>query len=278
MRAVGAVSGQAGRDLHPAGTRCQEEIKRSGVGEWMRKIIKNSPVPLYYQLKEILQEMIDNEELKPNEPIPTERELCEIHGISRMTAREAIMALVNEGVLYREQGRGTFVAGPKPKYRLTELRGMTEDMERMGHRVETEILSFATAQATKTIRSLFGLEQDDALVYRIERLRIVDGEPYALETVWLDAERLKGMSRERLEGRSLYDVLRRDYSLQPRSARQTFEPVIMSDYEASLLRVDPGSLALLFHQTTYGESEEVIEYVKSIYRVDRYKFEIFLKS
>jgi len=73
-------------------------------------------------------------------------------------------------------------------------------------------------------------------------------------------------------------VLRRDYSLQPRSARQTFEPVIMSDYEASLLRVDPGSLALLFHQTTYGESEEVIEYVKSIYRVDRYKFEIFLKS
>src|SRR5690606_39612226 len=71
----------------------------------MRKVDKNSRVPLYYQLKEIIQEMIENEELQPNEPIPTERELCEIHGISRMTVREAIMALVNEGVLYREQGR-----------------------------------------------------------------------------------------------------------------------------------------------------------------------------
>jgi len=244
----------------------------------MRKIVKNSPVPLYYQIKQILQEMIDNEELKPNEPIPTERELCEIHGISRMTAREAIMALVNEGVLYRKQGRGTFVSGPKPKYRLTELRGMTEDMERMGHRVETEIVSFERTPATKAIRNIFNLHQDEAVVYRIERLRMVDGEPYALETVWLDADRVPGMTRERLERRSLYDVLRRDYSLQPRSARQTFGPVIMSDYEASLLRVEPASLGLLFHQTTYGESEEAIEYVKSIYRVDRYKFEIFLRA
>src|SRR5690606_6399446 len=108
----------------------------------MRKVDKNSRVPLYYQLKEIIQEMIENEELQPNEPIPTERELCEIHGISRMTVREAIMALVNEGVLYREQGRGTYVAWPKPEVKLSDLRGLTEGMERMGHQVDTDIISF----------------------------------------------------------------------------------------------------------------------------------------
>src|SRR5690625_6405333 len=74
--------------------------------------------------------MIDNEELQPNDPIPTERELCKIHDISRMTVRMAIMSLVNEGVLYREQGKGTFVARKKQKHQLSHLRGFTEDMEK----------------------------------------------------------------------------------------------------------------------------------------------------
>src|SRR5690625_2398768 len=108
----------------------------------VKKVIKSSPIPIYCQLKEIIQEMIDNEELQPNDPIPTERELCKIHNISRMTVRTAIMSLVNEGVLYREQGKGTFVAGKKPKHQLSRLRGFTEDMEEMGHTVETKILSF----------------------------------------------------------------------------------------------------------------------------------------
>lgn len=244
----------------------------------MRKIVKHSPVPLYYQLKEIIQEMIENEELKPNDPIPAERELCEYHGISRMTVREAITALVQEGVLYREQGRGTFVAPPKPKVTLSELKGLTEDMERLGHRVETNILSFEISKATKSISKILNVEPEDANVIRMERLRIVDGESYAFETVWLDAARFPGLRRESLEGRSLYDVMRREYNLHPHFAKQTIEPVQMRDYESQLLGVAPHALALMFHRTTYSIQQEVIEYSRAIYRIDRYKFEIYLEA
>lgn len=76
----------------------------------MKIVSKSSPLPLHYQLKMILQEMIENEELLPGDTIPTERELCEIQKISRMTVNKAILSLVSEGILYREQGKGTFVA------------------------------------------------------------------------------------------------------------------------------------------------------------------------
>ncbi|WP_200880762.1 GntR family transcriptional regulator [Thermoactinomyces daqus] len=120
----------------------------------MKKVSKKSPVPLYYQLKEILQEMIENEELKPGDAVPPERELCEVHGISRMTARKAVMALVNEGVLFREQGKGTFVAEPKPKHLLTRLRSFTEEMEEQGFSVRSEILSFSIVEATLQLKKI----------------------------------------------------------------------------------------------------------------------------
>ena len=85
----------------------------------MKKIVKDSPLPLHYQLKQILLEMIENELLKPGDSIPSERELCEAQDVSRMTVNKAILSLVNEGVLYREQGKGTFVAKPKINQNLS---------------------------------------------------------------------------------------------------------------------------------------------------------------
>lgn len=237
----------------------------------MRKISKSNPVPIYHQLKEILQEMIDNEELKPNDPIPTERELCEIHGISRMTAREAIMSLVNEGVLYREQGRGTYVAQPKPKHQLSELKGLTEHMEQMGHKVDTQIISFDIIDAPKNIAKELKLKAGQEKVIELQRLRIVDQVPYAIETVWLNHAICFNLTRECIEGHSLYKVLRERYSLIPHYARQTVEPIKLSDYEGNLLGLELDALALLFRRTTYSIDEEIIEYTKAIYRIDKHK-------
>lgn len=244
----------------------------------MRKIEKSNPIPLYYQLKEIIQEMIDNEELKPGDPIPTERELCVIHGISRMTAREAIMSLVNEGVLYREQGKGTFVAKPKINHQLSELKGLTEDMERMGHKVDTRTLQFQISPATKRVAKHLQLEGEQQKVIMLKRLRVVDQIPYAIETVWLNKEKCFNLTRECVEGRSLYQILRERYNLVPHYARQTVEPISLSEYESKLLDVKPGTLALLFRRTTYSIQEEIIEYTKAIYRTDQHKFEVILKA
>jgi GntR family transcriptional regulator len=244
----------------------------------LRKIIKNNPVPLYHQLKEIIQEMIDNEELRPNDPVPTERELCQIHSISRMTAREAIMSLVNEGVLYREQGKGTFVSQPKPKHQLSELKGLTEDMGEMGHKIETKILSFQTIDATKKIAKALHLSSEQNKVIKMKRLRIVDEIPYAIETVWLNHEKCFNLTRDCIEGHSLYAVLRERYSLMPHYARQTVEPIKLNEEERELLGLELESLALLFRRTTYSTNDQIIEHTKGIYRIDKHKFEIVLKA
>lgn len=242
----------------------------------MRKIIKKSPIPIYYQLKEIIVEMIENEELEPNDLIPTERELCKIHDISRMTVRMAIMTLVNEGVLYREQGKGTFVAEQKPKHQLSRLRGLTEDMQDMGHKVGTKVLSFGKVPASKIVAKSLNLEAgEDAL--EIQRLRLVDGTPYAIETAWLNPTKVPNLKRADIEGRSLYEVLREEYSIIPQYAKQTVDPIQLSEVEKEMFELEGDSLALLFHRSTYAENEEVFEYTKGVYRIDKHKFEIYLE-
>lgn len=242
-----------------------------------RRVSKQSPIPLYYQLKEILQAMIDNEEFQPGDAFPTERELCEVHGISRMTARKAVMALVNEGVLYREQGKGTFVAKPKPKHLLAKLKGFTEEMEEKGMTVETTILCFETMEANRSLRKHLQMQDHHETVIEIRRLRKVDGTPFALETVWLNQGMVPDLSRDMLEGGSLYTVLRQQYGYQPSYARQTIQPIQLNEYESGLLQLTPNALALLFGRTTYLENEAVMEYTKCIYRSDRYKYEVILQ-
>ncbi|MBA4602596.1 GntR family transcriptional regulator [Thermoactinomyces mirandus] len=240
----------------------------------MRRVSKESPIPLYYQLKEILQEMIDNEELKPGDMIPPERELCEFQGISRMTARKAILALVNEGVLYRAKGKGTFVAEPKPKH-LLQLKGFTEEMKEQGFTVRTRILSFQITKATLKLKKQLKMEQDQELVYEIRRLRIVNDMPFAIETVWLNHGKLPGLKKEMLED-SLYSVLGEKYHLYPEYAQQTIEPIMLNEYECGLLGTNPPSLAILFRRTTYSKQGEVMEYTKCIYRTDSHKYEVYL--
>lgn len=243
----------------------------------MKKINKKSSIPIYYQLKGIILEMIENEDVKPGDVIPTERELCEFHDISRMTVRMAIMELVNEGVLYREQGKGTYVAQQKTKHELTKLTSFTEEMKRLGHRVETTLLSYQRIASTKKISTALQIEEG-ADVLEIIRLRVIDDEPYALETVWLHAEKYKQITESQISNRSLYDILQKDFGVQTHHAKQTIEPVHLNDHEKSLFQITGDSLGLLFYQTTYTEAEEVIEYSRSVYRIDKHKFEIHIES
>ncbi|KAJ49515.1 GntR family transcriptional regulator [Clostridium tetanomorphum] len=243
----------------------------------MRKISKNNPLPLHYQIKEILQEMIENEELKPGEVIPTERELCEIQGVSRMTVNKAIMSLVNEGLLYREQGKGTFVCKPKRKQQISELKGFTEEMKEKGLKTDTEILSFQVKEGTKQIRSILCMPNNENKIIEINRLRKSEGEPVAIEIVWIPYNLFSDVTKETIAGKSLYSIFREKYGYYPMKARQTIEPIMLNEYEAELLDQNEGALALMFRRTTYMENEVPIEYTKAIYRSDIYKYEITLK-
>ena len=243
----------------------------------MKIVSKDNPIPLHYQIKEILQEMIEDEVLKPGESVPTERELCEIQGVSRMTVNKAIMSLVNEGLIYREQGKGTFVAYAKVNREISPLKGFTEQMEENGVVSKTKILSFKVIDATKQCKFELKMPEDENKIIEIKRLRFSDQQPVAIEIAWLPYCLYNGMTIEMIEDKSLYGVFREKYGYHPNKAKQTIEPTMLNVYESKLLNQENGALALIFRRTTYLEDETPIEYTKAIYRSDKYKYQITLK-
>src|SRR5215475_4846403 len=142
----------------------------------MHTIYRNSPVPRYHQLKEILREKIRAGEWKPGDLIPSERELSETYGISRMTTRQAITDLVNEGVFYREQGKGTFVTRNKITQQLMSLTGFTEDIRARGQNPSTRVLSARLGHADEIVAERLRVAPGQAIVL-LQRLRLADGEP-----------------------------------------------------------------------------------------------------
>lgn len=240
----------------------------------MRTILRSSPLPLYHQLKEYLRTLVDDGILKPGDAVPSERELCARHGISRMTVSKAISTLVNEGVLYREQGRGTFVALPKPSCGFSQLTGFSENMRKAGLPHETRLLSFEEEAASRQLQETLQLPPEDPRIFNILRLRFVEEEPFSLEQVWLPVGRAPGLDAEVLDGQSLYALLRGSYGVQLSYARQTVEPVLSSEFESRMLELKVETPVLLFCRVAYDSRGVPVEYSKCVYRGVRFKYEM----
>lgn len=218
--------------------------------------------------------MIENEQLMPGDAIPPEREICKIQGVSRMTVNKAIMELVSDGILYREQGRGTFVARPKQYKKLSQLIGFSEEMESKGHITSSKIIAFDIKKATHQVKELLELPQDKEYAITIKRLRLIDDEPIAIETVWLARHRFMDMSVETIFGQSLYKIFREKYGYMLSGAKETIEPKMLNEFEMELLNQPESQLALQFKKIAYIEDRIPIEYTEAIYRSDKYKYEL----
>jgi GntR family transcriptional regulator len=232
---------------------------------------KHSPIPLYYQIMNQLREKIAGGEYTVDSALPPERELVETYQVSRMTIRQAISELVNEGILVRRKGIGTFVAPLKIEQALSSLTSFTEDMAQRGMKAGSRVVSFKEMTADSTTRKTLGLSAEEK-VFECVRLRLADEEPMALETTALLASICPGLQREDLENQSLYKVLAERWGIELDYATQSLEPILASPHEAALLHVAPGSPLLLMHRVTYNENGRAFEHVKSLYRGDRYKF------
>lgn len=226
-------------------------------------------MPKYYQLREIIRAMIEGGELGVGEAIPPEREFCEEYSISRMTARQAIMDLVNEGILYREQGRGTFVAEKKLRQESELLTSFTEDMSARGMKASSEVLEVEVEGAGPYVARMLRVEDGERIV-RIKRVRDADGEPMAVETSHLLHSVAGGVVDVDLSTHSLYEELRRD-GVRIERAEQSYEAGLVSGADAGRLGVPAGSPALLVKRVTFDERDLPFEYVESIYRGDRYR-------
>ena len=232
---------------------------------------KHSPIPLYYQLVELIKEQIRFGELKPGDQIPAERVLSELHGISRMTTRQAVAYLVREGALVARHGLGTFVAEPKLTHDALHLLGFTEEIMHRGGQVISRVIEQALVPASARVAAELQLAPGEQAL-RIVRLRLSNGTPLLLETIFLPGALCPALEREDLETQSLYAVLGQRCGLRLKRARQTLEATVANDYEAQLFGVAPGTAMILLEGVTDDEQNRPTEYFKAIYRGDRFKF------
>lgn len=238
-------------------------------------INKNSPLPLYYQLEEYIKGLIEKGELTPGDALPPEREYAEKYQISRMTVRQAFTQLVNEGYLYRVQGKGTFVAERKIEKPLQGITSFTEDMKARGLVPGSQLIHFEMIPATSQIAEQL-LIPENTPVYDIMRIRLADGVPMALETNYISVHLAKGLSKE-IVNQSMYAYIEGQLNISIESATQIIESSIASQSEAELLKISKGAPILLIQRKTFQKDGTPIELVKSIYRADRYKFMMQMK-
>lgn len=235
------------------------------------KIDKSSPIPIYYQLEQFVLDRIHAGEWTPNSPIPSERELCEQFQVSRMTVRQALLALVRDGVLRREVGKGTFVAEPRITQRLTQLTGFTEDMRARGRRPGAQLLAVAMEPATPAVAGMLRVPLGTEAV-RVERLRTADGEPMAIEASHLCFAGCRALADEDLSG-SLYALLSQKYGVVPTRARQRLVAAVADRRESEILGIRRSSPVLRIERVTYDQNDRPFEYTQSTYRGDRYVFD-----
>jgi GntR family transcriptional regulator len=232
---------------------------------------KQSPIPLYYQLAESIKEQIRVGELKPGDQIPAERVLSELHAISRMTTRQAVAYLVREGALVARHGLGTFVAEPKLTHDALHLLGFTEEIMHRGGQVVSQVLEQALVPAPARVAAELRLALGEQAL-KIVRLRLSNGTPLLLETIFVPAGLCPALEREDLATQSFYAVLEQRCGLRLKRARQTLESTVANDYEGQLFGIAPGTAMILLEGVTYDEQNRPTEYFKAIYRGDRFKF------
>lgn len=224
--------------------------------------------PKYWALKQHLLDLLET--MPPGSPIPTERSLATEFAVSRTTVRQALADLTAEGRLHRVQGKGTFAAEPKLAQRL-QLSSYTEDMRAKGREPSSRLLEVEELTAEPELAKLLGI-RNGAKVLRMRRLRLADGEPMALETTHLPLGRFRGLRKHVSEGGSLYAVLREHYGVEMDSAEETIETALAGPQEADLLGADVGTPMLLLSRHSFAADGKPVEFVRSIYRGDRYKF------
>jgi GntR family transcriptional regulator len=209
------------------------------------------------------------EALGIGDAIPSERQLSADLGMSRLTVRAALDDLVRDGYLVRKRGSGTFVSEPKIAQELT-MTSFTEDMRRRGMIPGSRTLELRTTSAGPWLGRIMHVSPSERIVI-VKRLRLADEETMAIETLHVRASLVPGLSSEDLEHHSFYTLLTERYGIDIVGGRQTIEPTVTDEDESTVLGVPLHSPAFLFERTTNSRTGEIVEYVRSLYRGDRYR-------
>jgi GntR family transcriptional regulator len=209
------------------------------------------------------------EELGVGQAIPSERQLSVDLGVSRLTLRAAVDELVRKGYLVRRRGSGTFVSRPKIAQELT-MTSFSEDMRSRGMRPASRTLSLTTTSAGAYLGRCLHVSPSEPITVA-KRLRLADEETMAIEALHVPERLVPGLTPRDLEDTSFYEVLADRYGVEIVGGIQTIEPTVTNEEESEALGVPLHSPAFQFERTTRSASGDIVEFVRSIYRGDRYR-------
>lgn len=236
---------------------------------------EKSPVALYYQLKSVLAQRILDKEWQDGDRLPTEFELCQQYGVSRITVRQALAELERDGLVIRRQGVGTFVTLPHIEQNLTSFYSFSEEFRKRGMTPRNEVVGFSFGAPDSKVKKALKLH-DGQDVYCVKRLRFADETLMAIENTYLPAHLFPNLTQADLDNGALYDVMRNNYNIVPHSAQESFGATAITPEEAELFNLPPNHPALDLERFTYSGST-CIEYTRSIVRGDKFRFHVKLK-
>lgn len=233
------------------------------------RINRRSALPLYQQIYEQLRGRIASGQLKPGDALPTEVDLIEQYQVSRATIRQAMDALVRDGLIYRERGRGTFVAHPTVQQGLTRVISFTEDMRSRGFEPGSRVLAAQLVPATEAMASRLAIAPGEELAC-IERLRLADGEPMSVEVSHLVHRLCPGILQHDYAANPLRQMLEQHYDIRIAQATQAIRAVEAPKALAEVLSVRRGAALLFIERISYAQSGVPVELLYLYHRGDRY--------
>ncbi|MBY7144561.1 GntR family transcriptional regulator [Virgibacillus sp. NKC19-3] len=217
---------------------------------------------------------IDTEKLLVHEKLPSERELCDIYDLSRITVRQALQELEREGYIYKLHGKGTFVSPISYNQNLVKLYSFTEEMQKMGKTPTTQVLSFREIALDERFANKMNLAPLDE-AFQIVRLRLADNEPLMYETSYIPKKIFPYLTEKDLKERPMYDIFLQDYQIGVTKAVEQFSATTIREKEGEHLNLPADHPAMLIKRFAY-QDDKLIEYTISVARGDKFDYTVEL--
>ena len=241
------------------------------------RVVRAAGVPYYVQVADIIRDELRGGRWEPGALIPSESGLCEMFGVSRTAIRQALGVLVDEGLLQKEKGRGTFVSRPHVALAVQELRGFYDEMAVLGRTVTNEVRRQEVVSVPPHVAPELGIPMRTDVIC-LERVRGVGGEPLVHVYTYLPLERFAGLLDVDLSQRSLYAVLGEEFGVEARGGRRRIDAVAARAEQARLLRVPAKSPMLRVTATNTAADDVPFEFFEAWYRADQTSFEIVVSA
>lgn len=236
----------------------------------MARIQKDSVVPFYFQLSEILKTEISSGVYSPDKFLPSERMLCNTYSVSRATVRQAVQILKEQGLIEKLRGVGTRILRSKVEQDLLGFHNFDFQMKQRGYSAEVKLLNFDVCRAPSSVQSIIRLNPEERVTH-VFRLRLVEEEPLFLERIYLPESIFPNMQPVYFESTHVFgNIIQNQYNIKIGEAQVYLEPIILDAHERRLLKVDKTPAAgLLFERVSYDDQRHPLVFTKRVFRGDR---------